>query len=106
MAQSPLPFDAALMEPLRGLLLERGLPLDAKFAALAALIRSVGSDSPLTAELIRASINGLGKARALDRLRRFERRFGTAPVIDALCAKLEARIRMTCPSCSANSVPR
>jgi hypothetical protein len=75
------------------------LPLEAKFAGLAALIRSVGPDSPLAAEFIRALIHGLGKARALDRLRRFERRFGSAPVIEALCAKLEARIRMTCPQC-------
>jgi len=99
MSRPTTPFDAALLEPLRGLLLERGLPLEAKFAALAALIRSVGPDRPLAAEFIRVLISGLGKAHALDRLRRFERRFGSAPVIEALCAKLEARIRMTCPQC-------
>jgi uncharacterized C2H2 Zn-finger protein len=100
MPRLPMPFDPALLEPLRGLLLERGLPLEAKFAALAALIRSVGPESPVAAEFVHALVSGLGKARAIDRLRRFERRYGTAPVIDGLCAKLEARIRMTCPRCS------
>ncbi len=99
MPRMPTPFDHALLEPLRGLLLERGLPVESKFAALAVLIRSVGPDSPVAAEFIGVLISGVGKARALDRLHRFERRFGSAPVIEAICAKLEARIRMTCPQC-------
>ncbi len=100
-ARAQAPFDPASLAVLRSLLHERGLPLEAKFAAVACLIRSAGADGPLTAEFLGLLISGLGKARALDRLRRFERRFGTAPAVDALCAKLEARIRMTCPSCSA-----
>jgi hypothetical protein len=99
MPRLPMPFDAALLEPLSGLLLERGLPVEAKFAAVAALMRSPGTKSKLAAKFLRRLVSGIGKARALDRLRRFERHFGSTPAIDALCAKLEARIQMTCPRC-------
>jgi uncharacterized C2H2 Zn-finger protein len=99
MPRLPMPFDPALLKPLRGLLVERGLPVEAKFAALAALMRSAGPESKVAVKFLRNLIRGLGKGRALDRLRRFEQRFGATPAIDALCAKLEARIRMACPRC-------
>ena len=97
--QAP-PFDPALLPPLRGLLLDRRLPVEAQFAALAALLRSAGTDGPLAAEFLRKLIGGLGKARSVERLREFERLHGPAPVIDALCAELEERMRMGCPRCS------
>jgi uncharacterized C2H2 Zn-finger protein len=101
MARQPPPFDAALLQPLRALLLDRRLPVEAQFAALAALLRSAGPNSPLADELLRKLIDGLGKGRSVARLHKFKRRFGNSPAIDALRDELEARIRMTCPRCPA-----
>ncbi len=97
--QTP-PFDPALLQPLRGLLLDRRLPVEAQFAALAALLRSAGADGPLAAEFLRKLVGGLGKARSVKRLRDYARLHGPSPTIDALCAEIEGRMRMSCPRCS------
>ena len=97
--QTP-PFDPALLQPLRSLLLDRRLPVEAQIAAVAALMRSAGLDSPLAAEFLRRLVSGLGKTQAVERLREFERLHGSARTIDALCAELEEQMRMSCPRCS------
>lgn len=98
-ANLPHPIEPVLLAPLRGLLLDRRLPLEGQFAALAAMLRTFGDDGPLAEELLRTLISGRGKAKSIDRLRRFEEYAGSSPVIDALCEKLEERLRMSCPRC-------
>ena len=93
-------IDALLLPTLHRLLLDRRLPVVEQFAALAALMRSAGPDGPAAADGLRQLVGGLGKARAVERLRRFEGRYGKASVIDALCADLERRMRLRCPRCS------
>ena len=100
LANLPQPLDAALMPPLRGLLLDRRLPFTAQFAALAAALQTVGAEGPLAEELLQTLVSGLGKARAIKRLHRFERRAGKSPALDALCAKIEDQLRMSCPRCA------
>ncbi|HEY7424105.1 MAG TPA: hypothetical protein VH682_07705 [Gemmataceae bacterium] len=100
LANLPQPLDAVLMPPLRGLLLDRRLPVEAQFAALAAALQTVGADGPLAEELLQTLISGLGKARSIKRLRRFERRAGKSLVLSALCAKLEDQLRLSCPRCA------
>jgi uncharacterized C2H2 Zn-finger protein len=99
LANLPQPIAETLFAPLRGLLLDRRLPEEAQFAALAAVLRTVGSDSPLAEEWLRTLVRGRGKAKAIERLRRFEQYAGKNPVLDALCEKLEQRLRMSCPRC-------
>ena len=99
MANLPQPIDSVLLSPLRGLLMDRRLPVEAQFAALAAVLRTIGDDTPLAEELLQTLISGRGKARSIERLRRFERFAGSHPVIDSLCEKLEGRLRMLCPRC-------
>lgn len=100
MANLPQPLDSALVPPLRGLLLDRRLSPEAQFGALAAVLRTVGADSPLAAELLQTLVSGLGKAKSIERLRRFEQRAGKSTALDALCEKLEDRLRMSCPRCA------
>ncbi len=99
-ARQKPPFDPALLQPLRRLLLDRRLPPVEQFAALAALLCSAGPDSPLAPELLSRLVKGLPKAQAVERLREFERLHGSSPAVDALCAALEERMRMSCPRCS------
>jgi hypothetical protein len=98
-ANLPQPIDPVLVPPMHGLLLDRRLPAEAQFGALAAVLWTVGADSPLAEELLQKLVSGLGKARSIERLRRFERRAGASPLIDAMCEKLEDRLRMSCPRC-------
>jgi hypothetical protein len=99
-AHLPQPIDAALFGPLRRLLRDRRLPIEARFAALAAALRTFGEEEPLAEELLRTLVRGRGKAKAIERLRRFEKLAGKHPAIDALCEKLENRLRMSCPRCA------
>jgi hypothetical protein len=99
MARRPPPFDPALVQPLRALLLDRRLPVEAQFAALDALLRSSDSDGPLVAEMLQKLVGGLGKKRSIERLREFEKVAGPTPAVEALCAELEERLRMSCPRC-------
>jgi uncharacterized protein YbaR (Trm112 family) len=99
LANLPQPIDAVILPPLRGLLLDRRLPVEAQFAALAAVLRTVGTEGPLAEELLQTLVSGLGKAKSIDRLRRLEVYAGKSSAIDALCEKLEDRLRMNCPRC-------
>ena len=98
-ANLPQPIDPVLLAPLRGLLLDRRLPIEGQFAALAAVLRTFGDDRSLAEELLRTLVSGRGKAKSIERLRRFEEHAGPSPIIDALCEKLEDRLRMSCPRC-------
>jgi hypothetical protein len=100
-ARLPPPIDPHLVQPLRALLLDRRLPPEAQQEALANAVRSAGPNSVLTAELLQKLVSGVGKARAIERLRQLEKRTGPLPAIDALCAQLEENLRMSCPRCSA-----
>lgn len=99
LANLPQPIDSVLLAPLRGLLLDHRLPIESQFAALAAVLRTFGDDGPLAEELLQTLVSGRGKAKSIERLRRFERFTGPHPAIDALCDKLEDRLRMSCPRC-------
>lgn len=99
-ASLPQPIDSALLSPLRGLLRDRRLPQESRFAALAAALRTFGDDRLLAEQLVRTLVTRRGKARSIERLRRFERVAGRHPVIDALCEELNQRLRMSCPRCS------
>ena len=99
LANLPQPIEGVLLAALRGLLLDRRLPVESQFAALAAALHTVGGEGPLAEELLQTLISGLGKAKSIERLRRFELHAGNSPVLDALCAKLENRLRMSCPRC-------
>jgi hypothetical protein len=99
LAHLPSPLDAALIPPLRGLLLDRRLPVEAQFAALANVLHSARVDDSLTEELLRTLVSGLGKSKSIERLRRFEGIAGKNPVVETLCAQLEDRLRMNCPRC-------
>jgi hypothetical protein len=99
-ANLPQPMDAVLLPPLRGLLLDRRLPVETQFAALAAVLRAFGSETPLAEELLRTLVSGLGKMKSIDRLRNFELVAGKSAVIDRLCEGLEDRLRMNCPRCA------
>ncbi|MHB1424196.1 MAG: hypothetical protein ACYC3I_13555 [Gemmataceae bacterium] len=99
LANLPQPINRVLLGPLHGLLLDRRLPVSSQFAALAAVLRTVGGERPLVEELLQTLVSGLGKAKSIERLRRFEQYAGPYPAIDALCEKLEDRLRMSCPRC-------
>ncbi len=99
LANLPQPINTLLLSPFRGLLLDRRLHLESQFAALAAVLRTFGDNAELAEELLRTLVSGRGKAKSIERLRRFEHYAGRHPAIDALCAKLEARLRMSCPRC-------
>jgi hypothetical protein len=93
------PLDPVLHPPLRGLLLDRRLPVDGQLDAVATLLRGVGCDSVLGAEFLEKLVTGLGKARSIERYRQLEQRLGKTRAIDALCAHLEDQLRMSCPRC-------
>jgi hypothetical protein len=99
-ANLPPPLDATLLPPLRGLLLDRRLPKESQFATLGPVLRTFGDDRQLVEELLRPLVSGKGKAKSIERLRRLERQAGPHAAIDALCQKLEERLRMSCPRCS------
>jgi hypothetical protein len=99
-ANLPQPVDPVLLPPVRGLLLDRRLPVENQFGALANVLPSLGGDKALAEELLRTLVSGLGKAKSIERLRRFELRTGKNPLIDTLCEQLEDQLRMSCPRCS------
>jgi hypothetical protein len=100
LANLPQPLDSALLAPLRSLLLDRRLPSEWQFTALAHVLRTFTEDGPSVEKLLRAFVRGRGKARSIERLRHLERYAGHHPAIDALCQKLEERLRMSCPRCA------
>jgi hypothetical protein len=101
LAHLPPPLPDFLVPPLRGLLLDRRLPVELLLAAAAVLIRGAGATSPLTTEVLETLVTGLGKKSGIERLRQLEKLTGPSPAIEALCGQLEDRLRMTCPRCGA-----
>ncbi len=99
LAHLPAPFDLALIPSFRGLLLDRRLPVEAQFAAMANVLRSSPTNGELVEELLQTLVSGLGKSKSIDRLRNLESMVGKHPNIDALCERLEDRLRMNCPRC-------
>jgi hypothetical protein len=95
------PLDPSLLQPLRGLILDRRLPLEAQIGAMTTLLRTVGPISLFAKEFLQKFIGGMGKAKAIERLRQLEERAGQSAAIDELCNDLEERLRMTCPRCAA-----
>ena len=98
-AHLPRPIDPLLVPALHGLLLDRRLPVEAQFEALSAALQTVGPESSMAEELLQTLVSGLGKAKSIERLRRFESRFGSSAILQAMCARLEDRLRMNCPRC-------
>lgn len=99
-AHLPPPLDAALLPPLRGLLLDRRLPVEAQFAALANVLRVPNVEPDVSEELLQTLVSGLGKTKSIERLRRFEQVAGPHPLLETLCENLEDRLRMNCPRCA------
>jgi hypothetical protein len=96
----PPPVERVLFQPVSLLLMDRRLPTEAQFAAAGPLLRSVPPKDPWAAEFLQTLVSGLGKKRSIDRLRELEGRVGSHAAIDAFCARLEDRLRMTCPRCN------
>jgi hypothetical protein len=97
----PTPLDPSLLPPLRGLLLDRRLPVEAHYTALANVLRGIAPGHPLAAELVEKLVSGLGKSRSIQRLHEFESRMGPHAAVDKLVNDLEERLRMSCPRCGA-----
>jgi hypothetical protein len=92
-------LEPSLLQPLRGLVLDRRLPLDAQVGAMMTLLRSVGPESLLAKEFLQKFVGGVGKAKSIERLRQLEERAGKSAAIESLCGDLEEKLRMTCPRC-------
>jgi hypothetical protein len=101
LARLPGPLGLPLIQALRALLLDRRLPAEAHLRAVAAVMHSPGRDGMMAEELLAKMVSGLGKARALERLRQLEELAGPSAAIDALREHLEDRLRMSCPRCEA-----
>jgi hypothetical protein len=104
-ARLPAPVDAALVQAVKPLLGDKQVPAEAREAAVAALLRTTGTEGPAVRELLLAFAAGTGKESAIRRLTHLEQRVGQLPAIDALCRELEDQIRMRCTRC-ATELPR
>jgi hypothetical protein len=93
------PLEPLLFQPAQSLLLDRRLPAEGQLALAAVLLRSVAPDDARANDFLETLIGGLGRSRSIDQLRELERRTGKHPAIDALCTRLEERLRMACPRC-------
>jgi hypothetical protein len=94
------PLERDVLLGLRSLLLDRRLAPDMQTAATAILLRSTGREGPAAVDVLRAFVNGLGKARSIDKLQQLETTLGPCPALTELCAELEDQLRMTCPRCN------
>jgi hypothetical protein len=93
------PLAPELHQPLRSLLLDRRLPADLQVAATAVLVRGAGTDGAVAAEFLEMLTTGLGKVRAIERLRQLQKILGPTPAVEGFLSVLEDRPRMTCPRC-------
>jgi hypothetical protein len=100
-ARLPAPADPAVAQAVRPLLGDRHAPIEAREAAVAALLRTTGPDGPASRALLLAFTADTGKEAGIHRLTRLEQRVGQLPLIDDVCRELEDQIRMRCPRCSA-----
>src|SRR5438093_9527928 len=80
------PLDAALIELLRPLLRDRGLPAAARLEAAVAMTRTTGPSGPGTVRILRDFAAGVGKSRALERAGALRRRFGHLPAFGPFLA--------------------
>src|SRR5262249_31163018 len=75
------------------------LPRRARENAVLALLRSLGKDQPLAADVLRAYVAQSSKKRAIEKLQKLEQRFGHSPDIETVSQEIENEIRMSCPRC-------
>jgi hypothetical protein len=94
----PSPIAPTLLQPLQVLLLDRRLPEESVVRAMAAILYGI-SDPMLVHDLLEKLTSGMGKARAVNRLRMVEKQAGSHPALTALCEKLQEQVRMSCPRC-------
>ncbi|MBI1918567.1 MAG: hypothetical protein HYS12_28065 [Planctomycetes bacterium] len=100
-SRSSFPLPDRVYPSLCALLQDRRLPLETQMEAVAALLRSSGNGRNVhEEEVLEALTAGMGKVKAVRRLRRLEQLVGRRPVLASLCDRLEARIRMRCPRCA------
>jgi hypothetical protein len=101
LARRPRPLDPSLLSVFAALLADRGLPVRAQLAALAAEIRTGGRDGPHLPGLLEALTQELGRTEAARRLQRLERAVGPIAAVETVRAGLWLRRRMQCPRCNA-----
>jgi hypothetical protein len=97
----PALIDPSLGSTLRAVLTDRRLPADATLAAAVVLARRSETDRKTRLEVYKALAAGLGKARAVERLRELAGQLGPEPLLDEYCVELENKVRMACPRCPA-----
>jgi hypothetical protein len=95
----PAPLDAPLIQAVKPLLSDRRLPVEARAAAVAALLKTAGKSGPAALDVLSAYAGPVAKAKAIELLRELEQRLGQVEAIDELCAHLEDQMRMACPRC-------
>lgn len=93
------PLPPELPPLMRGLFLDRRLSETAQLNAAAVLLHSLDRDSAEAADFIKTLVSGLGKARKIKRLRKLEKRVGKSALLDAMCERLEEKLKMSCPRC-------
>jgi hypothetical protein len=96
----PALIDANLGSTLRAVLMDRRLPLDATLETAIVLARRSGTDRKTRLEVYKALVAGLGKARAVERLRELAEQLGPEPLLEEYCVQLENQVRMACPRCA------
>jgi hypothetical protein len=100
-AHASFPLPDRIYPYLCALFQDRRLPLETQLATAAAVLRWAGAGREAReGEVLDALTAGMGKAKAVRRLRRLEQLVGPRPVLTSLCDRLEARIRMRCPRCN------
>src|SRR5262245_51974878 len=99
-ARLPPPLEPHVLRALLPLLTDRNLPAGLNLELAAVLLRSTGKEGEGASEVFRALIEGLGKARSVDRLRELEQLIGPSTTLEQLASPIEDQIRMTCPRCS------
>ena len=96
---SPTPLPDAQLGQMRLLLQDRRLPAGMQVAATAGLLRTLKGGPKREAELLEALVEGMGKVKAVERLRLLQELAGPRPVLVSMCDRIEARVRMRCPRC-------
>jgi hypothetical protein len=104
-ARLPAPVDAATLQAVTPLLGSRQVPVEARLAAVAALLETTGKSGPAVRPLLRAFAAGTSRESAIRRLNQLEQHVGQLPAIDELCRELEDQIVMRCTRCPAE-LPR
>src|SRR5205807_8382325 len=75
------------------------LSLEARCAAVASLLRSVGRDEDAARDLLESFVRRASTKRSLEWLDHLEERTGPVPALEGLRAERESRLRMRCPRC-------